>query len=327
MTGEVSPLPDHLEDLLAAAWAARAHLPAAGTTFYRAVHTTETDGLFSVDVAGDAGILSLYADLWPADEQRLAEACARAGALAGVYLKRRPVEARHAANIARELLTPPDPVWGEARPEVTALEEGVPLLIRPGADLSVGLFPDSRRARQWVREHAGHQEGRVLNTFSYTCGFGVNAVLGGASSVKNVDQSRKVLNWGQENYALNGLEAPKTDFISGDVFEWLEHFRRRGQLFDLVVLDPPSFARKKSGVWRAERDYARLATLAAKVTAPGGRLLAMLNHAGVSAVAFDRMMQVGLPEAARRGRLDVRLTLGEDYPQARHLKAHVWELD
>ncbi|MDV6375892.1 class I SAM-dependent rRNA methyltransferase [Deinococcus arenicola] len=302
----------------------RAHLPAQGTTFYRGVHTTETDGLFALDVAGDAGILSLYADLSPQEEAELAQECAVAAHLGSVYLKRRPPEARHAANVDREWLSPPEPIWGEAQAEVTALENGVPFLIRPGADLSIGLFADARPVRQWVRQHAPT---RVLNAFAYTCGFGVNAALGGSQVVKNVDLSRKVLNWGQGNYALSGLNAPDEDFLYGDVFDWFRRLANRGDTFDLVVLDPPSFARGKGGAWRAERDYARLATLAAEVTAPGGQMLTLLNHAGVSSAYLDRMVRLGLEDAERQGRAAHRLDAGEDFPEASHLKAVVWTLD
>lgn len=311
---------------LPALLARRAHLPAEGTTVYRAAHTTETEGGFALDLLGDAAVLSLYVDLTPEEETRLAAACGALPDVAGVYLKRRPAEARHAANVARDQLSPPEPVWGAARPEVVGLERGVPFLLRPGADLSVGLFSDARPVRRWVREHtpAG---GRVLNTFAYTCGFGLNAALGGAEVVKNVDLSRRVLAWGQANYALSGLAAPDTDFLYGDVFEWLRRLARRGEEFGLVVLDPPSFARGKAGVWRAERDYARLMTLAAGVTAPGGRVLAMTNHAGLSGAAFERMVRAGLRGAGRRGERQTHLGPGEDYPGAAHLKAEVWMLD
>ncbi|WP_102126179.1 class I SAM-dependent rRNA methyltransferase [Deinococcus planocerae] len=316
------PALPHLPTLLAR----RAHLPGEGTTVYRAAHTTETDGLFALDVAGDAGVLSLYAELSPEEETRLAAACGEAAGLAGVSLKRRPVEARHAANVARDWLSPPKPVWGEERAEVVGLEGGVPFLIRPGGDLSIGLFTDARPMRAWVREHAP-PGGRVLNTFAYTCGFGLNAALGGAEVVKNVDLSRKVLAWGQENYALSGLAAQGTDFLYGDVFAWLGRLKRRGDTFDLVILDPPSFARGRGGVWRAERDYPALAALAVDVMAPGGRLLAMTNHAGLSEAAFGHLVASGLTKAGRPARPEARLHPGEDYPGATHLKAEVWTLD
>nr|WP_092263786.1 class I SAM-dependent methyltransferase [Deinococcus reticulitermitis] len=309
---------------LSALLARRAPLAAQGTTFYRAAHTTETDGRYALDVAGDAGVLSLYADLTPEEEQALAESCARAGELRSVYLKRRPPEARHLANVAREWLSPPQPVWGAPQPEVTVLEQGVPYLIRPGADLSLGLFADARPARAWVRAHAPE---RVLNTFAYTCGFGLSAALGGAEVVKNVDLSRRVLAWGRENYALSGLAAPEEDFLYGDVFGWLGRLHKRGDRFGLVILDPPGFARSRAGTWRADKDYGRLVRAAAGVTESGGQLLALLNHAGVSAASLEQLVGAGLEAAGRRGRLGARFGAGEDYPGATHLKVQVWTLD
>lgn len=321
-------LPLQLAYLVQQCSALREDLPAQGTTFYRAVHTTETAGLFALDVAGSAGVLSLYADFSAKQEAELAAACAETGlgrlGLSSLYLKRRPRGASHAANVEREWLSPPQPIWGQAVPELTALEEGVPYLIRPAADLSIGLFSDARPARAWVRRHA--QGRRVLNTFAYTCGFGVGAALSSAASVKNLDLSRKVLDWGQENYALSGLSAPDTDFVYGDVFDWLGRLAKRGELFDLVILDPPSFARSKAGVWRSERDYARLLALAAGVTAPGGQVLALCNHAGLSSAAFDKMLSVGAAQADRGLKFTARFGAGQDYPLAEHLKARALEL-
>lgn len=322
MTSSPARLPADLVPLLCRLQARRAALPGEGTTLYRAAHLSETGGLFTLERAAEVGILSLYVDLSPAEEAALAAACGEALGLAGVYLKRRPPEARHVANVAREQLSPPGPVWGEARPELLAHEGGVPFLIRPGADLSTGLFSDARPARAWLREHAAGR--RVLNTFAYTCGFGLMAQLGGAAEVKNLDASRKVLRWGQENYARSGLEAPDFDFIAGDVFDWLSRFARRGERFGAVVLDPPSFARGQQGVWRAERDYPALVRQAAAVLEPGGLLLALLNHAGVEARRFQALVTGALDG---RGRPLAHLGAGEDYPGADHLKGLALQLD
>ena len=187
------------------------------------------------------------------------------------------------------------------------------------------MFGDARPAREWVRQHAPGGA-RVLNTFSYTCGFGLNAALAGAGSVKNLDLSRKVLRWGQANYALSGLAAPDQDFLYGDVFDWLSRLGKRGETFELVILDPPSFARSRAGVWRSERDYARLLKLAAGVTAPGGQVLALCNHAGVSGRAFDKMLAAGAVQAGRELKVTAQFGAGEDYPGAEHLKVRALRL-
>ncbi|PYE55719.1 class I SAM-dependent rRNA methyltransferase [Deinococcus yavapaiensis] len=299
--------------------ARRDFLPSEGTTFYRAAHLTETGGTFTLERAGEVGVLSLYSEFSPSAETTLAAACAEGLGLTAVYVKRRPQEAAKVANSERDALSPSEPIWGEALEEVTALEEGVPFLIRPGADLSIGLFSDMRPTRAWLASHAA---GRVLNTFAYTCGFGVAAKLGDADGVKNVDASRKVLAWGQENYALSGLDAPDEDFIFGDVFDWLSRFAKREQLFDTVILDPPSFARNEGRVWRSERDYGELVTLARRVVSPGGRIVACTNHAGVSERDFERTVRQALGEAV----LEARFGAGVDYPNAAHLKVLVFEV-
>ena len=316
-TGDNAAMPDP-----AALLRRRSHLPAQGTTFYRAAHTTETGGDWALDLAGDCGVLSLYRPMSPGEERELAQRWGAAG-LRSVYVKRRPPEARHLANVARGQLSPPHPLWGEAQETVTVLENGVPFLIRPGSDLSVGLFSDARGARAWVR---GAGAGRVLNLFAYTCGFGLSAALGGTTEVKNVDLSRRVLSWGQENYALSGLPAPDTDFLYGDVFGWLPRLAKRARPFDLVVLDPPSFARRGKEVWRAAQDYASLVAGAAALTAPGGRLLCLLNHAGLTHAGLDRQVRAGLSLAGRPAHPGPRWGAGEDYPDATHLKVQVWEL-
>src|SRR5207248_9319272 len=101
---------------------------------------------------------------------------------------------------------------------------------------SVGLYLDAREVRAWVREHAAGK--LALNCFSYTCGYAVAALAGGARRVVNVDISRRVLDWGAENAELNGQAVSRRDYIAGDVFEWLDRFAKKGEVFDLVILDP-----------------------------------------------------------------------------------------
>ena len=111
------------------------------------------------------------------------------------------------------------------------------------------------------------------------------------------------------------------------MFAWLGRLHKRGDRFGLVVLDPPAFARSRAGTWRAEKDYGRLVEAAARVTEPGGQLLALLNHAGVSGAGLERLVSSGLEATGRRGRLSEQFGAGEDYPGATHLKVQVWTLD
>jgi 23S rRNA (cytosine1962-C5)-methyltransferase len=291
-------------------------LPEA-TTCYRWIGG-ELPGV-TVDRFGPVAVLSVY--LEGTDEQALAEALAATPGIESVYVKRRPREARKLANEAAEQLAPPLPLIGAPVDSLVVTELGARFEIRPGNGLSVGLYLDARDARGWVRAHAGGRS--VLNTFSYTCGFGVAARLGGATRVVNVDASRKVLDWGEQNSAHNGLSVERRDFVSGDTFDWLARFAKKAERFEMVILDPPGFATTRSSRFTAERDYHRLVAAAREVLAPGGLLLAMCN-VEQPASAFEDQLRRGLgPRAAREV---TRFGPSEiDFPTPTGLRCHVLE--
>lgn len=284
------------------------------TTAYRLVNA-DGDGIpgLTLDCFDGVLVASLYTELEAATETALIETIAELLAPRAVYLKRRPREARHLANTARDQLAPELPVYGEALETLTVLEHGVKYLIRPGGDLSVGLFLDMRDTRAWLRPRV--REKTVLNAFAYTCGFGLVSRLGRASRVVNLDLSRRVLDWGTENYALNNLEAERPDFISGDVFDWLDRFARKQERFDIVILDPPSFSTAKGSRFSAAADYDKLAALASRIVAPGGMLLACCNHAKLPRRTFARMLTDGVKDAGRKARVIASLKQSDlDYP-------------
>ena len=291
------------------------------TTFYRLLNESETAGKLTLERIGQVGVLSLYANFSPVQELELAGMLVDLTPLESVYLKRRPREARHRANVEREYLSPSEPLLGPHHPELEALEHGICFRFRPGADLSIGLFSDMRPGRRWLREHA---RGRVLNTFAYTCGLGLNAALEG-HRVKNLDASKKVLEWGKENYRLNALEPHPQDFIFGDVFDWLGRLYKRGERFETLVLDPPSFARGRGGVFRAERDYAGLVQLALKCLSQGGLLMVCTNHAGLSFKSFEKQILEGFTRAERGFKILERMGAGPDYGDDGALKILILE--
>jgi 23S rRNA (cytosine1962-C5)-methyltransferase len=149
-----------------------------------------------------------------------------------------------------------------------------------------------------VRELSSGRD--VLNLFSYTCSFSVAAALGGARRVTSVDTAARALARGVENFRLNGLDPEKHAFVRQDAVDYLERAARRGARFDVIVLDPPSFAtRDKSKVLSVGRDYAELARRALAVLAPSGSLLAVTNHRKTRASALRRSL---LETAEKLGR-------------------------
>ncbi len=293
----------------------RAALP-AGTTVLR--WSDEDLPGVTVDVLGPVGVLSLYREASGDEELALAQMLQAAGGLDAVYLKRRPREARREANEAATEVAPPLPLVGMPVERLVALEAGLSFEFRPGNGLSVGLYLDARDARSWVREHA---QGRtVLNLFAYTCGFGVAAWAGGATRAVNVDASRKVLDWGEANLRLNGRVPERRDFIAGDAFDWLQRFARKQERFDLVVLDPPGFATTKESRFSAQRDYHRLVSAAAAVTAPGGSILALCNVEAMSWADLEGHLARG----AGPGRVEQRFGASAiDFRQPSTLKCAV----
>lgn len=211
----------------------------------------------------------------------------------GVYLKRRV-----RADLRREdhaELAPPAAVAGSDAGELVVSEGGLRVKVELGAGLSTGLFVDQRDNRRRVRELAPGRE--VLNLFAYTCSFSVAAALGGARRVTSVDTAARALERGVDNFRLNGLDPEPHGFVREDAVKFLERAARRNTRYDLVVLDPPSFAtRERAKVLSVARDYGELARLALSVLRPSGALLAVTNHRKTSAAALRRILLDGAAE-------------------------------
>ncbi len=217
---------------------------------------------------------------------------------------------RHVRGAAPEDVSP-RPVLGEAQQgPVTIRENGIAYELGFDEGYSVGLFLDQRENRRRLLDNyiaaglplfpAGPQGAEVLNAFAYTCGFSVCAAKAGARTT-SLDLSRKYLDWGRRNFALNGLDAAAHDFIYGDAFDWLRQLDKKGRRFDLVILDPPTFSQsKEAGVFRAEKDYGRLAAAALPLVKPGGFMLASTNAARLEPEKFLETLEVSVKAAGRK---------------------------
>jgi 23S rRNA (cytosine1962-C5)-methyltransferase len=200
-------------------------------------------------------------------------------------------------------------------------EEGIAYAVRLGDGLSTGIFLDQRANRRLVRKLSAGL--RVLNLFAYTCGFTVAAALGGAARTVSVDASAAALERGRENLALSGIAVgTEHALVADDVFRWLARAR---ETFDLVILDPPSYASTRSSRFSIADDYGDLfAKLLARVV-PGGRVLACTNHRKTDRRRFRRVLDV----AARSAKVEVAqlkdlpepLDFPSEYGAEPHLKS------
>jgi 23S rRNA G2069 N7-methylase RlmK/C1962 C5-methylase RlmI len=147
--------------------------------------------------------------------------------------------------------------------------------------LDTGLFLDRRILRSRVRDTAAGK--RVLNLFAYTCSFSVYAASGGAAAVDSVDLSNTYLDWGRENFALNGLgRRPEFRFIRADARSFLAGAVRARRHWDLIILDPPTFSNSKmmEGTLDIKRDHGTLLDQCLTLLNPGGTLIFSVNRRG-----------------------------------------------
>lgn len=298
------------------AWQRRAALhTSTNTTAYRLINRAG-DGLpeLAVDRYGAVLVAHVYRQGVKVQPPRavLQELVDRVRA-AAVYIKYRPLQGNVLSEEARRTLTPSEPLIGQAVERVEVIENGSRFIIRPGEGLNPGLFLDMREVRELVRATAAGKT--VLNCFAYTCAFGVAALRGGAARVLNLDVSRHYLDWGRENAELNGYTTAPTDFVKGDVFDWLKRFGKRGQKFDVVILDPPSYSTTHETRFVVERDTARLVALAAPVVQAGGTLIVCTNYEQLPQRGFVSRVREGLTGMAARI-VEMRHEPDLDFPTA-----------
>jgi 23S rRNA (cytosine1962-C5)-methyltransferase len=184
--------------------------------------------------------------------------------------------------------------------ETEVSEAGVKYGLDFAVGYSAGLFIDQRLNRARVRREKPR---RMLNTFAYTCSFSVVAALAGAETV-SVDLSRRSLTRGEGNFRRNGLDpASGHRFLADDALAVLPRLARRGEKFDLIVLDPPTFSRNQTGAaFQVKRDFEQLVALALEVAAPGARILLSVNHSEMQVGDLERSARGALRLARRTGK-------------------------
>lgn len=196
---------------------------------------------------------------------------------------------------------------GDAGGEVR--ENGLRFRVDPAEGQKTGFFLDQRENRAIVRGLAGGQ--RVLNLFSYSGAFGVYAAAGGAASVENVDVSARAIDLARINHELNGSTAIQT---VADAFDYVRALAARGSQFDLVVCDPPAFAKSRGEIDRAARGYKDVNLYAMKLVARGGMMMTFSCSGHMSLDLFQKVIFSAALDAGRRASFVRRLTAGVDHP-------------
>jgi 23S rRNA (cytosine1962-C5)-methyltransferase len=270
----------------------------------------EGDGVpgATCDRFGDFLVVHLFSGAVEPLEAALLDALERRWSPRGIYLQRRYVP-----------MTPGRPrpgaehVRGEAAPlEVEVREDPWSFLADVTAPLAPGLFLDMRDGRRLVRTRSSGL--RVLNVFSYTGSLSVAAATGGAARVTSLDLQARSHTRARVHFERNGVDPATHDFLVGDAPATMDRLAARGHRFDLVILDPPTFAAGKGRPFSALKDYAGLVARAVRLLDPGGLLFAASNAQRLSGDEFDRALAEGAAQGGTTLQILERRGQPPDFP-------------
>ncbi len=179
-----------------------------------------------------------------------------------------------------------------------AIENGLYYHINVFSGQNIGFFPDMKRGRAFVRDHAKGK--KVLNLFSYTCSFSIAAIQGGATSVVNVDMNKNALSIGRENHRLNSLDTRKVEFMPYNILKSWSRIRKAGP-YDLIIIDPPSF---QKGSFAATVDYEKIIKRLHELAAPECTVLSALNAPELDTAFIKNLFLEHAPEFMHIKRLE-----------------------
>ena len=204
---------------------------------------------------------------------------------------------------------------GQAPPELVTIECRE---LRMAVDLlqghKTGAYLDQIDNQARVLSYCGQAE--VLNCFSYTGGFGLQALKGGAAHVTQIDASQAALEISRRNVTLNALDEGRVAHLCGNVFQVLRKFRDAGRQFDLIVLDPPKFVAAKAQLVKGSRGYKDINLLALKLLRPGGVLFTFSCSGLMPPLLFQKIVADAALDAGRRVAVIGRLDQPADHPVA-----------
>ncbi|MEC2075119.1 class I SAM-dependent rRNA methyltransferase [Metabacillus fastidiosus] len=283
--------------------------------FYKSEETTafrvfngEGDGIGGLTIEYFAGyyVINWYSEGIYEFKEYVIEAITESMNFKGVYQKK-----RFAAD--GKYVEEDDFVTGE-RGEFPLIvkENGVNFAIYLNDGAMVGVFLDQRDVRKTIRDK--YAKGKtVLNTFSYTGAFSVFAAAGGAAKTTSVDLANRSKSKTIEQFSVNGIDHEAQNIIVEDVFNYFKYAVRKELKFDLVILDPPSFARSKKMTFSAAKDYPKLLKEAIAITEDSGVVVASTNSAAFDMKKFKSFIRVAFQEMNESYKIIEEFSLPEDF--------------
>nr|WP_246369324.1 class I SAM-dependent rRNA methyltransferase [Listeria rustica] len=224
----------------------------------------------------------------------------------GIYEKRR-------FDAKGQYLESDDFLEGDTAPEPLIVKEnGINYAVYLNDGAMTGIFLDQRDVRKTICDT--YAAGRtVLNTFSYTGAFSVAAAFGGAAHTTNVDVANRSIPKTREQFTVNELDPAAHTIMAEDVFQYFKYANRKELAFDMVILDPPSFARTKKTTFSVAKDYGKLLEESIAITNPNGIIVASTNYAGYGMDKFKQVVQEAFKNQGREYRIVEQFTLPADF--------------
>ena len=206
-----------------------------------------------------------------------------------------------------------DFLLGQEAPEPLIVKEnGVNLAIYLDDGAMVGVFLDQKNVRKKIRDK--YAKGKdILNTFSYTGAFSVYAALGGAKSTTSVDLAKRSLAKTKEQFEINNLSLKSNKIVVEDVFDYFKYAFKKGLKFDMVIADPPSFARSKKRTFSAKKDYTSLLKDIIKITNKSGVIVASTNAANFNMKTFKSFVEKAFKAESRKYKILESYSLPKDF--------------
>jgi 23S rRNA (cytosine1962-C5)-methyltransferase len=300
------------ERRLQAAMALRRRLPGFSDTSARRWVNAESDGLpgLIVDQYGDFLVCQFLSAGAERFKEIIVSKLRSLIAVKGIY-ERSDADVRRKEGFTEQC----GPLWGDAPPARVQIRLGA---VTMWVDLieghKTGAYLDQTKNQERIRAYA--KDAEVLNCFSYTGGFGLWALKGGAAHVTQIDASQGALNLSRENLALNGLDEQRTEHVAANVFDILRRYRDSRRQFDLIVLDPPKFVASKGQLDKGTRGYKDINLLALKLLRPAGILFTFSCSGLVSSMLFQKIVADAALDAGRRVTITGRLDQAADHPVA-----------
>lgn len=293
------------------------------TTAFR-VFNGEGDGVggLTIDFFNGFYMVSWYSEGIYAFREVVYEALNNALNTRGIYEKLR-------FNTNGQYVEQDDYVSGEKGDfPLIVLENGMNFAVDLNDGAMTGIFLDQRNVRKALRDQYAMDK-TVLNTFSYTGAFSVAAALGGSAGTTSVDLAKRSLSKTIEQFSVNGIDYESQDIKVMNVFDYFSYAKRHELKFDVVVLDPPSFARTKKMTFSTAKDYPKLINDALAITNDDGIIIASTNNASFDMKKFKTFIEKAFNDAAKQYKIIEQHQLPEDFvvphnfPEFNYLKVMI----